>query len=141
MACMACAGLAWGETRFCVTVRDPAGLAVPGVAVAVKPMAAAAILHGATGEDGRFCENLAPGVYLIRAEKDQFEGAADSMTVAPGQPRLERELVLRITPVASQMEVTTSRLPASLTEAPGNFGIGSASKFQPSSSGRSARCP
>jgi outer membrane receptor for ferrienterochelin and colicins len=113
-----CAGLAWGESQFCVTVRDPAGLAVPGARIAIKPLAAAAVLRGVTGEDGRLCQTLAPGGYLVRAEKDQFAGAADSLTVTPDRPSLERELVLSITPVASQMEVTASRLPASLTEAP-----------------------
>lgn len=118
VAASTCSSLAWSETRVCIQVRDPAGLAVPSARIAIKPLAAAAVVRGITGDQGRLCESLAPGSYLIQAEKDRFAGAADSVSIAANVPQMERVLVLGITPVASQVEVTASRLPASLTEAP-----------------------
>jgi hypothetical protein len=72
----------WGESQFCATVRDSARLAAPVARTVIKPLAAAVFLQGVTRADGRLCKMLAPGGYLVRAEKDQFAGTHGRMLMA-----------------------------------------------------------
>ncbi|HEU0139595.1 MAG TPA: TonB-dependent receptor [Bryobacteraceae bacterium] len=107
---------AWSQ-RLCIAVKDPQGLPVNAAAIRVEPLATSAVLRGVTGEDGEWCADTGAGVYVVRAFGSGMEGAAASVTVEPrGEQRLS--LALRLSTVASQIEVTASRLPESLLDAP-----------------------
>jgi len=123
-----CAGSAFGQTgatvvsnrtrKTCVSVRDPQGLPVDAVAVSLEPQAAAAVQRGVTDANGRWCTNAAPGTYVVRAVGRGMEGASRSLTILPGEGEQEVVLPLEISSVASQVQVTASRLPESLLESP-----------------------
>lgn len=123
-----CAGSAFGQTgatvvsnrtrKTCVSVRDPQGLPVDDVAVSLEPQAAAAVQRGVTDASGRWCTNAAPGTYVVRAVGRGMEGASRSLTILPGEGEQEVVLPLELSSLASQVQVTASRLPESLLESP-----------------------
>ncbi|MCL4782296.1 MAG: TonB-dependent receptor [Bryobacterales bacterium] len=104
--------------RLCIGVKDPKGLAVAGATVHVEPLTAAAIRRGETGQDGRWCQDLPPGLYVVRGFGTGLESASTSVAVKAGEGEQWLSLVLQLSAVASQVEVTSSRLPESLLEAP-----------------------
>jgi outer membrane receptor for ferrienterochelin and colicins len=71
-----------------------------------------------TGADGKWCADLLPGVYVVRAYGRSMEGTADSVTVRMGDGEQTVHLRLKISSIASQVQVTASRLPDSLLESP-----------------------
>ena len=83
------------ESELCVVVRDPSGLAAPQSFVTIEPQAAAAILSGTTREDGRMCQSVSPGEYIIRVTHGSFMGSASAVSIAAGAGRIEHEFVLR----------------------------------------------
>jgi outer membrane receptor protein involved in Fe transport len=108
---------AWSQ-RLCVAVTDPQELPVAGVTIQLEPLAASAIRRGVTGEDGRWCLEVPFGGYVARAFGGGMEGAAGSVTVRSEAGEQRLDLKLKLAAVASQVEVTASRLPESLLEAP-----------------------
>ncbi len=104
--------------RTCAAVQDPQGLPVESITVSFEPLAVAPTRRGMTGPDGKWCADLLPGVYVVRAYGRSMEGASDSITVRPGDGEQIISLRLRITSIASQVQVTASRLPESLLESP-----------------------
>ncbi|MCS7044205.1 MAG: TonB-dependent receptor [Bryobacterales bacterium] len=104
--------------KVCASVQDPQGFPVEGVSVSLEPLAAAAVHRGLTDTQGRWCTEAAPGVYVVRAVGREMEGAAVSTVIRPGEEELHLNLPLKISSIASQVEVTASRLPESLLEAP-----------------------
>ncbi len=124
-----CADLAIGQTvtspahsrrtrRTCVSVHDPHGLPVEGVTVSLEPLAAAAVQRGIAGENGRWCDDVTPGTYVIRAVGKGMEGASSSVAIRPGEGEQQVDLRLEVSSLASQVQVTASRLPESLLESP-----------------------
>ncbi|MGC8884745.1 MAG: TonB-dependent receptor plug domain-containing protein [Bryobacteraceae bacterium] len=71
-----------------------------------------------TEADGKWCADLLPGVYVVRAYGRSMEGASDSVTIRAGDEEQTIDLHLRISSFASQVQVTASRLPESLLESP-----------------------
>lgn len=110
--------VARAESELCVSVLDPAGLPAPQAAVTFEPRAAAAILSGFTGLDGRICKSLATGEYVIRVAHGRLMGSASAVTLSGGAGRIEREFVLRIASVATQVVVTGSKLSETLLDTP-----------------------
>lgn len=104
--------------RTCATVQDPQGLPVEAITVSFEPLAVAPTRRGMTEPDGKWCADLPPGVYVVRAYGRSMEGTSDSVTVRLGEGEQTIDLLLRISSVASQMQVTASRLPESLLESP-----------------------
>jgi outer membrane receptor for ferrienterochelin and colicins len=104
--------------ELCVSVKDPAGLPAPEASVTLEPRAAAAIVRGVTGPDGRFCAPVSPGEFVVRVSHEGLMGAASAVTVPSGAARFEREFTLSLVSVASHVEVTASRLPETLLDAP-----------------------
>lgn len=118
---LTCVCLATGHLNgesFCVQVSDPQGLPVEAVTIQFEPLAAAAILRGRTDGDGRWCGEAAPGGYVARALGQGMEGASRAVTIRPGEEVQQIELPLQISAMASQVEVTASRMPESLLETP-----------------------
>lgn len=109
---------AWAQTELCVSVRDPRGLPVASARVRLEPRAAAAVITAETGPDGTTCHSAQPGQYVVRIQHDGFAGAAGTVSLLSGQPRLEREFTLSLASTSSQVEVTASRLPDTLLESP-----------------------
>jgi outer membrane receptor for ferrienterochelin and colicins len=115
-ALFAAPALLAADVELSVTVRDPGGLPAPAAEVTVEPLAAAAVIRGATGADGRWSRAVAPGEYTVRIRHDGMMGAAASVKVTPDAGRVEREFILQVAPLATQVQVTASRLPESLME-------------------------
>lgn len=113
-------GDAGNRSHLCVTVVDPQGLPVDSdsATVTLEPLAAAAVETGPTRGGGRWCTEVAPGTYVVRATGRGLEGAASLITVRRGGDVHEIELRLRLSSIATQVEVTASRLPESLWDAP-----------------------
>jgi hypothetical protein len=53
--------------RTCAAVQDPEGLPVEAITVSFEPLAVAPTRRGMTGADGKWCADLLPGVYVVRA--------------------------------------------------------------------------
>lgn len=123
-----CSSLAIGQTagpapfkrtrKACVFVRDPHRLPVEAITVSLEPLAAAAVQRGLTDETGRWCVEAAPGTYIIRAVGGGMEGGSGSVAIHPGEGEQAIDLNLAVSSVASQVQVTASRLPDSLLVAP-----------------------
>ncbi|MGB9609359.1 MAG: TonB-dependent receptor [Bryobacteraceae bacterium] len=107
-----------GSRRTCVQVYDPQGLPVESITVSLEPLAVAPTRRGMTEADGKWCADLLPGVYVVRAYGRSMEGASDSVTIRAGDEEQTIDLHLRISSFASQVQVTASRLPESLLESP-----------------------
>ncbi|MDW8132011.1 MAG: TonB-dependent receptor, partial [Bryobacterales bacterium] len=86
--------------------------------ILLAPLAAAPLRQGLTDSDGSWCVHLAPGAYVVRAAGRGMEGAARLVTVPPGGQSQQIELSLKVSSLATQVEVTASRLPESLWDAP-----------------------
>lgn len=104
--------------RTCVVVHDPQGLPVDSVTVSLEPLAVAPVQRGVIDGNGRWCTEAMPGKYVTRAVGKGMEGASGSITIQPGEGEQLIDLRLAISSVASQVEVTASRLPESLLESP-----------------------
>ncbi len=104
--------------RTCAAVQDPQGLPAGSVMVSLEPLAAAAVQRGMTEPGGRWCVDAMPGNYVVRAIGSGMEGASGSITITPGEGEQTVPLSLRISSVASQVQVTASRLPESLLDSP-----------------------
>lgn len=83
----------------------------------MEPLSAAAVQRGITDAGGRWCADVPAGTYVVRAVGNGMEGAAGSATVLAGATQ-DIHLQLRMATIASQVEVTASRLPESLLESP-----------------------
>ena len=114
--CLPCISLS--AESLCVSVVDPQGIPVSGASVQLDPLAASAIRRGSTGVDGRWCQDVAPGLYIARASGTGLESASESVSVREGVSDQSLSLGLRLSAVATKVEVTSSRVPESLLEAP-----------------------
>lgn len=105
-------------SELCIVVKDPARLPVPGAEVAIEPRTAAAVLRGSTDSDGRFCRAVRAGEHTVRIQHERLMGSAASVHVEDKAGEIEREFVLQIAAIASQVQVTASRMPETLLDAP-----------------------
>lgn len=71
------------------TVQDAAGKPVPGAAVRLEGKAASSTMQATSNADGLFAfDGVAPGQYMIRAEKPGLGAAGKAIDVSPGLPAI-----------------------------------------------------
>lgn len=104
--------------NVCVAVQDPSGAAAPGIALEMAPLSASAVRRGVTDGQGLWCGEAGPGAYVVRARGKGMESGSATVVVERGAREQRVEIGLQIEAVASQVEVTASRMPESLLEAP-----------------------
>ncbi len=103
--------------NICVKVTDPQSLGAAAITVTMEPLSAAAVQRGVTDTEGRWCADIPAGGYVVRAVGNGMEGASGSAVVRADSAQ-EIHLQLRLSTIASQVEVTASRMPESLLESP-----------------------
>jgi outer membrane receptor protein involved in Fe transport len=87
-------------------VSDSTGAPVPGVRLTARTASQIQIATVESGPDGRFSiDGLAPGAYLLRAEKTGFAGYQSALQVSAARNE-ELSVILSPSPVRSEITVT-----------------------------------
>ena len=125
IACLALAGLAWGQAQIATgtiqgDVADEKGGAVPGATVEIKNLDTNLTRTQTTGEDGRFTFLLLPpGRYTVTASKQGFAtivqenvnltvGQALSLAVTMKVSAVQERIVVTATPVVDLIKTESS---------------------------------
>lgn len=88
------------------TVKDPDGAVVAGADVALLTATQAVLGATVTDSDGRFTlDNIAPGDYQLRVDRDGFIRHRSAVRVSAGSTE-EIGVVLEVTPLSEQVTVT-----------------------------------
>ena len=103
--------------QLCVEVTDPDGLALPEAAVSLVPTEERAVTVGLTDESGRFCMDIASGMYTLKVSFEGLLGDERTLTVLPEEDETI-PVTLRLAAISDRVQVTASRIPQSLVESP-----------------------